>query len=104
MKLSLPVLFTIGLGLAVAQAAAKLVGLLIILSMIVAVLTRPREMIALATTMGLLNLAALYPLPVLGLLGVLIAARCRLDRAASNTRWSRKTEREAPRSTKPPKA
>lgn len=75
MKGSFRVLLTLCVGLAVAQAVAKVVGLLIILSLVAAIITRPREMIALAVTMGALNLAAAHPLPVLGLIATLAAFR-----------------------------
>lgn len=73
MKASLRVLLSMALGLAVASAVAKVVGLLIIFAAISAIVTRPREVIALATTIGFLNLVAAYPLPMFAIIGTLLA-------------------------------
>jgi hypothetical protein len=77
MKLSLSGVLAGCLVLAVASAVAKVIALLIILALLAAIITRPREMIALATTLGVLNLVALYPLPAFGLAGCLLAYRLR---------------------------
>ena len=61
--------------LAVAGAVAKVLALLIVLGIIVALISRPRELIALVATLGVLNLFALFPLPAFGLVGALIAHR-----------------------------
>lgn len=82
MKLSFSGLLTACLVLAVAGAVAKVVALLIILALIAALITRPREMVGLATTLGILNLVALYPLPALGLAGALAVWRLRRGKAS----------------------
>lgn len=71
----LSALFAACLALAVATAVAKLIGLAIILAAILAVLTRPRETLATATTIGVLNLVARYPLASLGAIGALAVGK-----------------------------
>lgn len=75
MKLSFSGLLTACLVLAVAGAVAKVVALLVILALLAAIITRPREMIALATTLGILNLVTLYPLASVIIIGVLAIAK-----------------------------
>lgn len=82
MKLSLSGVLAGCLVLAIAGAMAKVLALLIILALLAAIITRPREMIALATTLGILNLVALYPLPALGLAGALVVWRLRRGKAS----------------------
>ncbi|QSB44347.1 hypothetical protein IDJ81_13680 [Tsuneonella flava] len=74
---------TIGLALAVLAAVAKLIALAIILAAIVAVLTRPRELLAVATTVGVLHLFALYPVPMLAVAGGIIASRVKRYRGSA---------------------
>lgn len=75
MKLSFSGLLTACLVLAVAGALAKVMALLIILAILVALITRPRELIGFAATMAILNLVALYPLPACGLVVGLLSVK-----------------------------
>jgi len=73
MKLSFSGLLTACLVLAVAGAVAKVLALLIVLALLSAVITRPREMMALVAMLGMLNLVAQYPFAAVGILGSLTA-------------------------------
>ena len=75
MRLSLSGLLTACVVLAAAGAVAKVLALLIVLGCIAALISRPRETIALVATLGALNLFALFPLPAFGLVGVFLARR-----------------------------
>jgi hypothetical protein len=92
MRLSLSGLVTVGVVLAVAGAVARVIALLIILTGLVTILTRPREMIALVTALGVLNLVALFPLPALGIVGGLVACRLTSLKHASFWRMGRRDD------------
>lgn len=78
MKLSLSGVLAGCLVLAVAGAVAKLIALLSILALLAAIITRPREIIGLVITLGVLNLVRLYPLLSLGVLAALAALKSML--------------------------
>lgn len=83
------------LALAVAHAVAQVLALVLLVGALATFAIRPRETIALVTTLGVLNLVALFPLPALGIVGGLIACRI-LSRKPTRNFWrSRRRNNEA---------
>ena len=89
----LGILLGISLALALLQAVAQVLALVLVVGALVTFATKPRETIALVTTLGVLNLVALFPLPALGIAGGLLACRV-LSRTRIRVNWRRRRREE----------
>ena len=82
-------LFFAAMTLALMGAAAKLLALLLVLGTLAAFICRPREVIGLAATIGLLNLFARHPVMLAILLGGLLITRLASHSGSSQSQQGR---------------
>lgn len=91
------------IGLALLQAAAQVIALLLLAGALVTFVTKPKETIALVTTLGVLNLVAMYPLAAIGVAGGLAVGKVLAHRLKAAER-SRNRGQAVPRIANQPES